>query len=1261
MKLHVIFHPVPATSSKATDNNNQQTGPTHVPHCAAQAMHAFFLSARIMISGGVYPLIVSLFFMAFLYPAAALAAAPILSGSTLYWTISGKITSATASTAKMGATIDSDGGELITERGIVWNTAGAPTTADNKVIEGGTGTGIFSVNASGLPPAALIYFQGYAINAGGTSYSGVATYYTEPATQADPPTVVPLTGTNYFDLTVNYTIPSGADGVLVVVRQTKAPENAPYDGTIYTPNTRIGDGDTTVPGCYLYCEYVVADAITDGNVTVTGLKADTLHYFTVYAYKGSGTGSAGINYVRSITATVSATTDSDGGISHNQQYVPGYNTPAECAYCHGVHHTSQLLPTGLDQWDKCFSCHDGTPSTKINIGLHLSDGSVDCGTCHSLHSWRTEELYSTSHAGVKGFNQTFVRANMSKYINTTDYPPPTGGGTLTALDNTVFQDRTTDFAFSTPDPVTGKYNGVCQTCHLDTAVNHYTQTGADTHRSGLDCMICHVHKQTDQFNAFRPGHQVGGVYADFGSDAECEGCHDPDPAKGGVLDGIHGDGIIATCSLCHSGTPTRDNEKLGDSITISGKSPAGDARLANGVAAAGTWSSITCVTCHTGLYHGITIAAVAPKHQLSSNSSRGYDCERCHAADKVNEQLTTHMGTDTVANCVTICHGRTTPAAATTTIVARTVIDNVTFSDPEPNLNDTRCEHCHAQKGDYTLHGMTDDDSVDDGIDNANGPNSTTGLVTHNNLGGSLGAWSTSGNTMPSYRAATYTGKIDYDTYGGLLAADYNCGDCHSGSISTKSFTTLRAMQVHTKANGVGRGDCLTCHVEAISVADEINTGKGASVTTVNCETCHSIANGNGPSGEKLYQYDGLRHHKTAKAQAGDCSWCHADPRPAIPVQGTWDGYNAYADTADSDGSGGADDATDGWASDYTPPGAAYTTPEQPGCYLCHTNATSYSVEVYGLNGLHGFNFNAGTAAQRTTGLTVWANNYDARAGSYSNANNAPYDADPMTQALVHRIEANDGTSLIKAENLGACMACHSVQLHHAVPKPTADYDDYTGDRYRMPWDVLRYGPGRSIFGNGYLFRGTSNSATSWDDHMKDARWRGECRPSDCRDRTRNGYMREQPPEFSWGPGVAGDSQVVIPCNSNYNNFENLTNLCAGTGVSNGGQYQAIVFADFAAATVDSVYITLAEWNGTDVNVRVYNKLGAGQTMRMSYSGGACTNAPVNLTWNTDHYEGTCTGPGNFTNGIDYVTVSNLTTASTLDFRTRLVNEGSAP
>lgn len=438
--------------------------------------------------------------------------------------------------------------------------------------------------------------------------------------------VTSISAISYFQMTVNFSKPADAERVLVVVRQSYAPTSPPVDGIEYTANARIGAGDPTVAGCLMYCEYVVADAAASGSVTVTGLKEGLNHSFAVYAYNGTGTD---INYNRTINATMATTAAvPPEGTSHNELNVAsgpgGTMTSTDCANCHGAHHTSQQLPTGLDMANKCFTCH------RVNgvgdVSLHAS-GAVDCGTCHSMHTFRTEELYSSSpgHTANQGFNRVFVRANMAKHLTTAN------GFTADALEPTIFQ-TTNDYAYTT-----SPFNAVCQSCHVATEVNHYTQSGGDGHRAGLNCALCHSHKQTDG-DAFRPGHQVNGAYQDFGSDPECTGCHDPNQT-GGVLDGIHGDGTIANCALCHDGTPTRDNEKLGDAASgIDGSAlyANGTALLAEDPANSEAWSSVTCLICHPP---GTSANPLYPKPTIHHNPTEttgpaveGF-CIDCHKPD----------------------------------------------------------------------------------------------------------------------------------------------------------------------------------------------------------------------------------------------------------------------------------------------------------------------------------------------------------------------------------------------------------------------------------------------------------------------------------------------------------------------------------------------------------------------------------------------------------------------------------------------------
>ena len=80
------------------------------------------------------------------------------------------ITAFTTTTANAGGNITSDGGQPITERGVVYGINVNPTTANTKVMEGAGGTGNFSVTITGLTPATFYNMRAYAINSGGTTY-----------------------------------------------------------------------------------------------------------------------------------------------------------------------------------------------------------------------------------------------------------------------------------------------------------------------------------------------------------------------------------------------------------------------------------------------------------------------------------------------------------------------------------------------------------------------------------------------------------------------------------------------------------------------------------------------------------------------------------------------------------------------------------------------------------------------------------------------------------------------------------------------------------------------------------------------------------------------------------------------------------------------------------------------------------------------------------------------------------------------------------
>ncbi|OGD09930.1 MAG: hypothetical protein A2Y86_00420 [Candidatus Aminicenantes bacterium RBG_13_62_12] len=105
------------------------------------------------------------------------------------------VTNITGSTATGGGNVTSDGGELVYERGVCWNTSGNPTTAGAHTTETG-GTGSFDSNMTGLTPGTMYYVRAYATNSVGTSYGGQETFTTDTAPTVTTAAVSNITGSS---------------------------------------------------------------------------------------------------------------------------------------------------------------------------------------------------------------------------------------------------------------------------------------------------------------------------------------------------------------------------------------------------------------------------------------------------------------------------------------------------------------------------------------------------------------------------------------------------------------------------------------------------------------------------------------------------------------------------------------------------------------------------------------------------------------------------------------------------------------------------------------------------------------------------------------------------------------------------------------------------------------------------------------------------------------------------------------------------------
>lgn len=92
-----------------------------------------------------------------------------------------------------GGNVTDDGGENVTERGIVWNTGSGPTVESSYLNQEGSGEGSFTSAMTNLTASTTYYVRAYAINSEGTSYGNELSFTT---LSEDPPSVTTSSATD---------------------------------------------------------------------------------------------------------------------------------------------------------------------------------------------------------------------------------------------------------------------------------------------------------------------------------------------------------------------------------------------------------------------------------------------------------------------------------------------------------------------------------------------------------------------------------------------------------------------------------------------------------------------------------------------------------------------------------------------------------------------------------------------------------------------------------------------------------------------------------------------------------------------------------------------------------------------------------------------------------------------------------------------------------------------------------------------------------
>ena len=217
-----------------------------------------------------------------------------------------QVSNITQNTAQGGGNVTNDGGAPVTERGICWSTNHNPTLS-NSNASGGSGTGSFTVNMTGLSAGTPYYVRAYAKNSQGTSYGGEVSFTTSQNITA--PEVTTLNVTNPTQTTAvgggNVTNNGGAP-----VTERGICWSTNHNPTLSNSNASGGSGTGSF------------------TVNMTGLSAGTPYYVRAYAKNSQGTSYGGeVSFTTqqepSYSITVSASPSNGGSVSGGGNYSNG--------------------------------------------------------------------------------------------------------------------------------------------------------------------------------------------------------------------------------------------------------------------------------------------------------------------------------------------------------------------------------------------------------------------------------------------------------------------------------------------------------------------------------------------------------------------------------------------------------------------------------------------------------------------------------------------------------------------------------------------------------------------------------------------------------------------------------------------------------------------------------------------------------------------------------------------------------------------------
>jgi uncharacterized protein (TIGR02145 family) len=227
-------------------------------------------------------------------------------------------------TATSGGNITDNGGADVTARGVVWNTATAPTTNLATKTTDGTGVGGFSSAMSNLSPSTSYFVRAYAINSVGIAYGNEITFTTGAI-------VLPTLTTTAVSGVTNNSATSGgiisSDGGATITAKGVCWGTSPSPTIVLTTRTNNGTGTATF------------------NTNIGGFSPSTTYYVRAYATNSSGTAygqervfttlstlpiltTTVVSAITTTTASSGGTISSDGGATITEKGVCWSKSPS---------------------------------------------------------------------------------------------------------------------------------------------------------------------------------------------------------------------------------------------------------------------------------------------------------------------------------------------------------------------------------------------------------------------------------------------------------------------------------------------------------------------------------------------------------------------------------------------------------------------------------------------------------------------------------------------------------------------------------------------------------------------------------------------------------------------------------------------------------------------------------------------------------------------------------------------------------------------